>query len=137
MFAYSILIVGGLLSLILIVPSLKSVEGIVFSSVYHLLMFVFLVLPFFIVFQHARKGTWTVVTQWVLLSVFTLGHGYFIYTTYTSAPQEFGYVGLFFVPLLEALVTLPLLLLLRVFRKGSESQSNESGTVDQETNVIQ
>jgi hypothetical protein len=45
-------------------------------------------------------------------AVFSLLHGYLIYATYTGKPHEFGYLGLVFVPFLEALIGVPISLLI-------------------------
>jgi hypothetical protein len=45
-------------------------------------------------------------------TLFLLAHAYLTYTTYTIEPQEFGYVGLVFAPIVEAIIVVPAAMLI-------------------------
>jgi hypothetical protein len=102
--------IGLLLSAIMIVPSVRSIPISLFSVLYHLTMLIALVAPFLIiywVFRNDSSNTYPMAFG----SLFSLTHAYLIYVTYANPPQEFGYVGLIFAPVLEAAVAVPAALL--------------------------
>jgi hypothetical protein len=103
--------IGLLLSAIMIVPSVRSIPISLFSVLYHLTMLIALVAPFLIiywVFRNDSSNTYPMAFG----SLFSLTHAYLIYVTYANPPQEFGYVGLIFAPVLEAAVAVPAALLI-------------------------
>jgi len=115
--AFATLIIGLPLSAIIIVPSVKSLPFGSFSIIYHLIMLAALVSPFLIIYFVFRKTPSNIspITFGVL---FSLTHAYLVYVTYAYPAQEFGYVGLIFAPVLEAVVALPVaLLVIFIMRK--------------------
>lgn len=104
---YPILVTGLLLSGIMIVPSIRMTPFGRFSIVYHSMLLAALSLPFWITYFLSRNRSWTIpaVTLGVL---FSLCHAYLIYVSYAYPPQEFGYAGLLFAPLVEAVVVIPI-----------------------------
>jgi hypothetical protein len=102
--------IGLLLSAIIIVPSVRSIPISSFSIKYHLTMFVALVVPFLVIFLVYRNNS-SNTSPIAFGALFSLTHAYLIFVTYAYPPQEFGYVGLIFAPVLEAVVAVPLGLL--------------------------
>jgi hypothetical protein len=105
----SLLMVGLLLSIILILPSLRSLPLSVFSTFYHLIMLGALVSPFLIICIVFRQNP-SSLHAIAFGALFSLTHLYLIYVTYANSPHEFGYVGLIVAPLLEAVVAVPVAL---------------------------
>jgi hypothetical protein len=91
----------------MIVPSIRLTPFGLFSIVFHLVLLAPLSLPFYIIYFLSRKRSWTIPSV-TLGALFSLCHAYLIYVSYAKPPQEFGYVGLLFAPLLEALVVIPI-----------------------------
>lgn len=102
--------IGLLLSAIMIVPSVRSIPVSLFSVLYHLTMLIALVVPFLVIYWVFRNSSAS--TPPIAFGIlFSLTHAYLIYVTYAYPPQEFGYVGLIFAPVLEAVVAVPVALL--------------------------
>jgi hypothetical protein len=108
---FAIVAIGLLLSAIMIGPSVHSIPITLFSILYHLTMFVALVVPFLTIYFVFRNST-SNISPLVFGVMFSLTHAYLIYVTYANPPQEFGYVGLIFAPFLEAVVAVPIALLI-------------------------
>jgi hypothetical protein len=109
--AFPILLMGLLLSLVMAIPSLRLLRLEVFAVVFNAVLLGALASPFVVIYYIARNRVWTApaITAGVL---FCCGHIYLIYVTYTTRPQEFGYLGLVFAPLLEAAVAVPTAIIL-------------------------
>jgi len=69
-------------------------------------MLIALVAPFLVIYWMFRNNS-SNIDPIAFGTPFSLTHAYLIYVTYTYPPQEFGYVGLIFAPMLEALVAVP------------------------------
>jgi hypothetical protein len=119
--------IGLLLSAIMIVPSVRSIPVSSFSIKYHLTMFVALVAPFIVIYLVFRNNS-SNVSPIAFGTPFSLTHAYLIYVTYAYPPQEFGYVGLIFAPVLEAVVAVPLALLIIFAIKPRAKRSSAGNT---------
>ncbi|HVP00017.1 MAG TPA: hypothetical protein VMT15_18215 [Bryobacteraceae bacterium] len=104
---YPILLTGLLLSVIMIVPSVRTTPVNPFSVAYHVLLLAALSLPFWIIYFLSRNRSWAIPLV-TLAVLFSLCHLYLIYASYANAPREFGYAGLLFAPLIEAVVVIPI-----------------------------
>jgi hypothetical protein len=125
----SVLIIGLLLSAIMIVPSIRIVPFGLFSIIFHILLLGALSLPFLIIYFFFRSD-FSHVVPITLGATFSLCHAYLIYVSYARAPQEFGYVGLLFAPLLEAVVAIPVAIIVILVIKRVNPQAvlrNEPG----------
>lgn len=103
--------IGLLLSAVMIVPSVRSIPISLFSILYHLTMLVALVAPFLVIYFVFRNNSSNIYPI-AFGALFSLTHAYLIYVTYANPPQEFGYGGLIFAPVLEAVVAVPVALLI-------------------------
>jgi hypothetical protein len=90
-----------------IVPSVRLTPAGLFSIIFHVLLLIALSLPFLVIYLLPQNRYWS-VSAMTLGALFSFAHAYLIYVSYTSPPQEFGYVGLLFAPVLEAIVVVPL-----------------------------
>jgi hypothetical protein len=102
--------IGLLLSAIIIVPSVHSIPVTLFSILYHLTMLIALVAPFLFTYWVFRNNS-SNTSPIAFGTLFSLTHSYLIYVTYAYPPQEFGYVGLILAPIFEAVVAVPVALL--------------------------
>src|SRR5579864_9048733 len=91
-----VLLIGLALSCVLIAPSVSysartsSTDNLVFHIVFNVILFAALCSPFLVLYLFARNGP--VILSVTFGAVVACFHGYLIYTTYTSKPQEFGYL---------------------------------------------
>lgn len=106
-----VLLIGLALSCVLIAPSVSysarysSTDNLAFHIVFNVILLAALCSPFLLIYLFARNGP--VILPVTFGAVVACFHGYLIFTTYTSKPQEFGYLGLVFVPFLEVLIAAP------------------------------
>jgi len=114
-----IIVVGLILSVIMIIPSVHSLSFDLFSVIYHFIMLVALASPFLIIYSVFRNSS-SMKLPITLTTMFSLAHTYLIYVSYANPPQEFGYVGLIFAPFLEAIVAIPIALLIVFIIKRSQ-----------------
>jgi hypothetical protein len=117
--AVPLLTAGVILSAILTAASVRITPFSLFSVIFHLIMLTALSSPFVVLYVLAsRRRTWTVPLV-TFGSLFIIDHLYLIYVTYTRPPREFGYIGLIFAPVLEAVVAIPVGLLIILIAKRS------------------
>ena len=114
---YYILFIGLLLSIIMMIPSMlltfknASTGFATFAIILHIVMFVSLSLPFVIIFFISRGRSWTIpaVTFGALFSIL---YAWEAYGFFTVAPQEVGYIGVVFFSFVDAVVVIPIGLLI-------------------------
>jgi Na+-driven multidrug efflux pump len=116
-----ILIIGCVLSAVAAVPSIcysaRYHSGhAAFHVVFNAVLLAALCSPFVLIY-FAGRNAHRASNPVTFGAVFSLLHAYVIYATYTVRPQEFGFSGLIFVPFLEALIGIPISLLI-VFLNG-------------------
>ncbi len=112
---YGIIIASVFVSFVMMAPSIRSVEFGIFSVIYHLIMFVSLITPFWVLSSRSHNT--------LPIALFFLGHIYFMYNVYTHTVQEFGYAHLIFVSLIEAVVILPTVYVWKVFIRKDNGTS--------------
>jgi len=111
-----VLVIGLVLSVVMVAPSVR------YSALYYtpghlaghvvlnVVMLAAVSSPFFLIYLFTRNRA--AILSVTFGAVFSVLHAYPIYTTYRFRPQEFGYVGLIFIPFLEAVIGVPSSLLI-------------------------
>jgi hypothetical protein len=99
---------GFILSGLMLVPSLRMSDATPASWMMHLILFLFVVAPF--IFLGGLLRLTLTAHRTILLSIPYLACHAILTGTYLFGdpnPQEFGYLGLFLLPLYESIVALP------------------------------
>jgi hypothetical protein len=114
--AQIVLIIGCVLSAVAAAPSVSysaryHSDRIAGHIVFNAVLLTALSSPFVLIYFAGRNARRALIPA-TFGAVFSLLHGYLIYSTYTIEPQEFGYLGLIFAPFLEALIGVPISLLI-------------------------
>lgn len=100
----------------LVIPSVaysvrySRADDAVWQVGFNVVLFTALFSPFLMIYLFGRRGTQ--ILPVVSGLVFSSFHAYLIYRSWRFKPQEFGYLGLVFVPFLEIAVGVPLAFLI-------------------------